>query len=433
MTTYDTKAFDDLFGDEEGNFLVAGAEYKYMKPLWASGVDMKYLVPKELKLHPVKGFHYLVSALPDDFLAAAKILATRKTTDGSRMQAEFVTIQHGGKDKAEKEYVRLNENRYFILAHGAPTFNAIFSKVENQLGIAAGVFTKYDEEKQLTDTVPFVSVLAIHEGLYRAGYADPDTGAPKPVMLHMKGLSGKNEFLGALTLHANLIKKAKDLGVPERFAQYWAYAQSLDAAEDTVVHGKGNDVKDVYPIVSGHPAQKEWTLEYVESLFCGDEMFRMLFPMVMDMKTRRPGGEAIEWCREKVAEATANLKEFTGPKGQTIVWGKNKEAPEWLKTRKARLDSSVYSADAVHGTGNVPQQEDEEETVLDVAYTEVESLHRLFTMREYAEGIALAEKALSVLKNDIGNPTAEIEKTVLALIEKMKTAKKSLPKSKSFV
>ena len=414
---------DEIIGQEEEggqeSFLVSGKEYAYVKPMWASGAKITYVLPKERKGDDATGFHYQVDLMPDDFLDAAKIMAEKDTSDGLQKQAEFVTVKHG--DGNTKEYVRFNENYWYVLTHGTPTANGILTKIENQLGVAYGIMTYYNNDTQKHDTGSFVSVLAVHEGLYRAGYVDAETGAPKPILLNMKGISGK-EFLKELSIHALLIKKAKQLGIADRYAQYWAHKQRLEAAGNTVGHGKEKSTQ-VYPIISFHKPEKEWDETYIQSLYCGTEMFLAMRPMVFETKPLRPGGEAVEWCRQVVANAVDNQKKFTGPKGQTLDFGKNQPAPEWLKNRKAIQDAGTYSPDAIHGTGNVP---DDEESPLEAYKERIKGYQKFFAGKEHEEGIALSKKALDAANNAIGNPVDEVESIVLSYMTQLGKLQKSL-------
>lgn len=350
---------DELFGTQEGqeeagqSFLGGGQEFQFVRPLWFTGYKVGIVVNGKVK-SKARGFWYEVGKMPSDFMEAMKKLREEG-------QAIFATIRHG--DGTEKEYCSIVDARYFVLTHGTYSRAAIVKDETKQVGLATGTWTTYYPKLSppKTDKNTFLSALVVVQQLYEAGYVEELTGAPKLVNLHMKGIAS-SELHAALSKHFELLMRGRDIGLPARMQQYWAYSQSLDATDEEVTHGSGQDSQDVFAIESKHPPKSEWDLEYLDAIRADAVLFAQLFPLLFDMTSvpRRPGGLVIDWCRETIQAAKDNQEQFTGPNGQQIVYGNKKDAPAWLVNRAAMQDAAVFSeeaVDAARGTRAAPKAE----------------------------------------------------------------------------
>lgn len=390
--------YDDMWGEtpeeEMDSYLVGDESNRYIRPVYFFGVS-QVRIPA-LKSNPV-GHYYKVASLPDNAIKAFERLVKAK-------KATLVEVKHAN-EKDLQAYYHITNPKYYILAHGVPNHRAIFEESRFQIGVAEGEFTFHDTKKNKLSRSTFCSVLAVEENLYTTGaYVDQD-GNPIPINLHMRS-EASTELHKALLGNFHLVSKALELGVPKKKAQYWAYAQELVPAEDTVPHGKV-DQTDVFPIISKHPSKKDITQEYIDSCFCGDDLYPKLMRLVFDLSKRPivPGGLAVDWCRDLVAKSHENVDKFTSPEGDRPKWGKS-DPPPWFEHRD-EISSAKAWMHGFNGGDSAPAKPRPAPSIAE----KMEALHRNFFAKGDTEGVAIIETA----REAIAAASTDEEKTALGL------------------
>lgn len=438
-----TNMFDDLYGSPEQEQFVDGFDLAAddrgpFQPLWLSGwkvnIINRKLWKEEQISRPIKGeiaagWFYEIKKMPADLKDAFQLLV-------SEGKARMVLIEHQGKDRNKKEYYQLlgESQRYYALMHSVPTRGAIFYKPEHQLGLASGSLLDYDEEKRQYSLYSFLSFLAVNQALYEAGWVD-EQGRPKPVILRFKGRSS-DELYDAIVPHYNFLKNAREAGLNARKAQVWAYALDLRVSTETKSHGRDGDTTDVFTVenntwtlaVEGAKTVKNppYNEQIAEELYCGDDLYKLLFQLVYDTEVRppRPGGMAVEWCKNVVARAQANQKEWNP--GNKLRFGSRQEAPAWMVTKKQKEEATRS-----FGGSFAQSREDEEQPAQRSApkasdpYQELRdrftpalmSYRKQFVKAQDKDALDLVKKGLMLLKNESGQMEPfEIEVEVEDLI-----------------
>lgn len=413
--TYDPEAVDDseIFSGQEESYLSSGDNQRpYAR--WYNGTDMAYLVQGAKGMVPsrdlVAGWHFEEESLSPAFLDACQ-----KLTEGGYVK--FVTIRHS--DKSEKNYVVFTSKMdYYVLTHGTPSKYDISEKLAFQVGLAAGSTLRYHGDKiPPTYTLySFLSVLVVPKQLYEIGYSED--GMPPTVILYVKN-QYSDELYQALRKHATMLLRV--LG-KTREAQYWGYSQQLQVSETTVTHGKiVGKKKDVYIPVSGHPEQKQWTPDYVQSLRADDDLYGML--ELMTCKTLPdgriiPGGDAIGWCRSVVKRAVLNQDEWN---------------PRDPKTGRRELKYGTHTAPQtmiLHANKqkNVRVEEDTDGATPSDPFADYRSDFQkylnFFNDRGNKEGVRLAREALKVVDNELGLDESDILTEADGLLTKLAALRK---------
>jgi hypothetical protein len=356
--THMASEFEDLYGPglegEAPDYFQTGGAGRYPALTWFNGYKINYIDPStgepmKQKGSPVKavGFHFEAERLEDDLVAALRVLVEQK-------KAERCVVQHA--DGKRKVYYRLLGTRFFLLSHGIPAPSVIQRDPTKQLGVAAGTITTIKEKIRKQNTSTFVGVLAVHQDLYDAGYAESD-GTPKPLVLRFKALVGR-DFLTVLKVHGDYIKWLREKGVDPRKAQFWSFACLIGKSEGTVQHGSGTDTTEVYVIFNLNDDKGAWDAS--DTLYAGADLYRKLFTLLYDTSARppAPGGVAVEWCRAEVARACANQSELNPD--NKMPFG-NSDIPDWYFIQAKAKEAAIFHPSAIANGSNGAKEDSEKD------------------------------------------------------------------------
>lgn len=266
-----------------------------------------------------------------------KALREKGIKQPSLEQREYMIIRiahDGGKNQPPtfKEYLYIKDDVWFFLSHGCPYPTEIPVDPTKQVGLAAGIWTKFNEKTRLQTTENFLECLAVSRKLTQAGFHDGE-GMPIPFQVRFTGHASK-EFYNALKRHYDFISWLRKNEIAKK-AQFWQWGMRIVPSDFEVKHGEGR----AYAVMSGHP--EEFTKEHAKEMYVG-ELANQIGPFLYNLQPGL-GGKVIpdsrtsivvKWSQERIASALKNQDEFWH--GKKAVFGTNKDAPiEWLMERQS--------------------------------------------------------------------------------------------------